>query len=389
MLWEQIQRFKEFGSLLFCIAFSISSLVWNSNIFLQTLSKTGRISEFFSSTLDGFGSSFKRLVMAIKTNESLRREKEAYEKLIEEYKSLPHDLETLRKENSSLRRELGFSVHSKYPTLKAEVLSVRLNSIYRTIIISKGRKDGILPYMPVVARAFTKTREVVPAIVGKVISSAENSAVVQPIINSNFSMGVQISGNHWAVLSGNSGKSNLVILNYIDSAIIINPRFSQQIGPTYFPDERESIGVLGEMVYSSGGDGLFPSRLPVGVIVEEGPRTGTFKTAYVEPLVNFSELEYVTVIKKLPAKWSEMWPEEKSIPIENPYYGDLNFPDEETETTKPKESLPKKDTSQKSIPSKKEVVRLPQKDKEKNSTKKSVLDLDEEYLLQNLEGTEE
>ncbi len=389
MLWEQIQRFKEFGSLLFCIAFSISSLIWNSNIFLQTLSNTGRTSDFFSSTLDRFSSFFRRLVTAVKTNESLRREKESYEKLIEEYKSLPHDLETLRKENESLRKELGFLVRSNYPTIKAEILSIRLNSIYRTIIIGKGKKDGVLPYMPVVARAFTKTREVVPAIVGKVISSAEGTAVVQPIINSNFSMGVQFSGNQWAVLSGNSGKSNLVILNYIDSAIIINPRFFQQIGPSYFPDEREIVGVLGEMVYSSGGEGLFPSRLPVGIIVEEGPRTGTFKTAYVEPLVNFSELEYVTIIKKLPAKWSEMWPEEKSIPVENPYYGELNFPEEETEAAKPKENLPKKEISPKPLPSKKEVVKLPQKDKEKNSTKKSVLDLDEEYLLRNLEGTEE
>lgn len=397
MLWDQIQRFKEFGSLLFCIGFSISALVWNSSAFVRTVSHTNKVTDVFSSTLDGFGSFFKGIFTAVKTNESLRKERDSYEKLIEEYKSLPHDLETLRKENDALRKELGFSISSPFQTVKAEVLSVRLNSIFRTIVIGKGRKDGVLPYMPVVARTVTESGEVVPALVGKVITASANSSVVQPIINSNFSMGVQIPGSHlWAVLSGNSGKGVLAVLNYVDSAIIINPRYASTnvVGPVNFSYEKEVelVGILGKTIYSSGGGGLFPPRLPVGVIVEEGPRAGAFKTAYVQPLANLSDLQFVTVIKKLPEKWMEMWPEEKSIPIENPFYGELNFPGEETEKEKPKDnklaSDKKKEVPQKNLPKKDETDKNGKKNKDE-SQKKPVLDSDEDFLLRKLEGGEE
>ncbi len=397
MLWDQIQRFKEFGSLVFCIGFSIISLVWSSNSFVSTVASTHRVTNFFSSSIDSFGSFFKDFYKNIKTNETLRREKESYANLIEHYKELPHDLETLRKENDALRRELGFKPHYKYPTLKAEVLSVRLNTIYRTIVIGKGSDSGVKPYMPVVARAVTDSGEVVSALVGKVIAVHQTSSIVQPIINSNFNMGVQIPGIQlWAMLSGNSGKGTMSVLNYIDSGIIINPLFNvrNQMGPVAFDYSKgvQFFGLIGKVVYTSGAGGIFPINIPVGVIVEEGPREDAFKKAYVQPLVNFAELEYVTVIQKLPDQWVETWPEEKSIVIDNPLYGELNFPGEENEKPekvekeKPPAKEPSKKEASKNTPPTKDVKSKntvpPSKDPGK---KKSILDMDEEFLLKKLE----
>jgi rod shape-determining protein MreC len=393
MLWNQIHRFKEFGSLIFCVGFSISALVWNSSVFVQTVANANRVTDVFSSSLDGFGNFFKEIFSAVKSNQSLRKDKASYEKLIEEYKSLPHDLEVLKKENEALRKELGFKLSKSHSTVKAEVLSVRLNTIYRTIVIGKGKKDGVLPFMPVVSRTVAENGEVVPALVGKVVTSNQNTAVVQPIINSNFSMGVQIPGLHfWAVLSGNSGKGALAILSYVDSAIIINPNFSKTsaIGPVNFSDKDfSSVGIIGKTVYSSGGGGLFPPGLPVGVIVEEGPRTGSFKSAYVQPLAKLSEIQFVTVIKKLPEKWTEVWPEEKSIPVESPFYGELDFPGEELEKEKPKETKPtpekKKELPQKNIPKKDSVEKPKAKPKEEDKNRISP-DSDEDFLLKELQG---
>ncbi|MCB1179049.1 MAG: rod shape-determining protein MreC, partial [Leptospiraceae bacterium] len=227
MLWDQIQKFKEFGSLVFCIGFSIISLFWSSNSFVGAVVKANKLTNSFSSSIDSFGSFFKNFYNSIKTNETLRKEKESYIKLIEQYKELPHDMEMLKKENEELRKELGFKYKSKYSTIKAEVLSVRLNTIYRTVVIGKGSKDGIKPYMPVIARSVSEDGEVLPALVGKVIAVEESSSIIQPIINSNFNMGVQIPGiNFWAVLTGNSGKGTLALLNYVDSGIIINPLYN-------------------------------------------------------------------------------------------------------------------------------------------------------------------
>lgn len=193
--------------------------------------------------------------------------------------------------------------------------------------------------MPVIGRAIDESNgQVIQALVGKVIAVTSGSSVVQPIINSNFTMGVQIpKTNFWATLSGNSGRSMEAVLNYIDNGIIIDPKLitSTQIGPNLPTNETsfiESFGNLGRTIFSSSGGGIFPANIPVGVIIEEGPRSGSFKTAYVKPYIRFEELQFVSIIKKIPDKWVEDWPEEKSISIENPYFGELNFPGEVLES---------------------------------------------------------
>ncbi len=335
MLWDRLSQLKEFLSVLFCILFSISSLVWNGNFVVKGVASTQKISNAVSSSLDSFGNFFKSAYNKLESYESIRKERDSYAKLIEEYKILPQDINALRAENDLLRKELGFSPRVDYPYIKAEVLSIRLNSIYRTIIINKGKDAGIKPYMPVIGRAIDESNgQVIQALVGKVIAVTGGSSVVQPIINSNFTMGVQIpKTNFWATLSGNSGRGMEAVLNYIDNGIIIDPKLiaGSQIGPnppTSDASYIESFGNLGKPVFSSSGGGLFPAAIPVGIITEEGPRSGSFKTAYIKPYIRFEELQFVTVIKKTPDKWVEDWPEEKSISIENPYFGELNFPGE-------------------------------------------------------------
>lgn len=349
MLWDRLSQLREFLSVLFCILFSISSLVWNGNFVVKGVASTQRVSNTISSSLDSFGSFFKSIYNKLESYESIRKERDSYAKLIEEYKVLPQDINALRAENDLLRKELGFTPKVEYPYIKAEVLSIRLNSIYRTIIINKGKDAGIKPYMPVIGRAIDDSNgQVIQALVGKVIAVTGGSSVVQPIINSNFTMGVQIpKTNFWATLSGNSGRGMEAVLNYIDNGIIIDPKLiaGSQAGPNPPTTEVsfvESFGNLGKAVFSSSGGGLFPAAIPVGIITEEGPRSGSFKTAYVKPYIRFEELQFVTIIKKTPEKWVEDWPEEKSISIENPYFGELNFPGEiiEGKDTKEKKTFP-------------------------------------------------
>ena len=332
MLWDRVQQLKELLSLLFCIGFSIVSLVWNSNLVVRTVASSQRVSDVISSSVDSAGGLFKNIYRRIQSNEALRKERDSYAQLVDQYRVYYHDIETLQAENSALRKELGFQLKSNYPVTKAEILSFRLNSIYRTIIISKGKKDKVYPFMPVVANAVNEKGEIVPALVGKVIAANQTTSVIQPLINSNFSMGVQVeNGNFWAILSGNSGRGNYAVLNYLDPGVLIDKDVISKIGPGDLPDatELQKFIISGKQVFSSAGGGIFPARLPIGIIVEEGERIGQFKSAYVKPYIKFEDLKYVTVIQKFPDKWVEEWPEEKAINLENPYYGELDFPGEE------------------------------------------------------------
>jgi rod shape-determining protein MreC len=344
MLWDKIQQLKELLSLIFCVGFSISSLVWNSNLVVRTVASSQTVTDAVSSSVDTAGGLFKNIIQRFQSNEELRKERDSYAKLVDEYRVYYHDIETLQAENSALRKELDFQLRTNYPVVKAEILSFRLNSIYRTIVINKGKKDKIYPLMPVIASALSNEGQIIPALVGKVIASNQNSAIIQPLINSNFSMGVQIEGgNFWAILSGNSGRGTYAILNYLDPGVILNNRIFSQIGPSNISDvsELEKYLISGKEVFSSAGGGVFPPRIPVGVIVDEGPRDGAFKSAFVKPYIKFEELKYVSVIIKFPDKWVEDWPEEKSVNIENPYYGELNFPGEEPDSKNSTNKNPK------------------------------------------------
>ena len=239
------------------------------------------------------------------------------------YKLLSKKMELLEKENTNLRKILSFAPKISYPTIKAEVLSVRLNNLYPFIIVSKGKLNGILPYMPVISQATDNKGNLIEAVLGKVIYTAENYSVIQPIINPNFTIGVKTEDNLWSILNGNSRDLFTVVLTYIDDRTIIdaknlykNKDVLRKLTLDYF----ESINKINKTVFSSGGAGIFPPDLPVGVIIKEIEREGNFKKAYVKPYVNLKKIKYVSIIQKLPDKWESLVPEEKYIPTNIPFF---------------------------------------------------------------------
>lgn len=320
MLWDRISQFRELVSLFFCLGFSISSLVWNGSYAVKAVSNSRKIGNILSSSFQSMGNLFSSFTDRMESFETVKKERDEYLKKIEKYEYLLEEKVHLKEENDKLRSLLDFKPEVQYPIVKAKVLTVRLNTIYRTIIINKGSDAGIKAYMPVIAR-MPEDSSVRLAVVGKVISVAKDSAIIQPLVNSAFTMGVKFSGvNAWALLSGNSGKAFDVLLSYIDSRTLINPNSKEQ-----------NSGLVGKPVYSSGGSGIFPPDIPVGIISEEGNREGVFRTAFVKPFVQFGELEYVTIIKKLPEKWTEDWPQEKPIQIDDPVLAEPLYPEDGAE----------------------------------------------------------
>ena len=52
MLWDRIQQLSEILSLLFCIGFSIVSLVWNSNLVVKTVASSQKAVDVITSSVD-------------------------------------------------------------------------------------------------------------------------------------------------------------------------------------------------------------------------------------------------------------------------------------------------------------------------------------------------
>lgn len=316
MLIDYLYRYKSFFSLSFAIIFSITSLLWQKNPFTYTTLFFAKISEqanYFLKNILNFP------LEVITTISEYRVLKEKYEKAIEElekYKSQKEKYEILLKENQKLREILNFENTSIYPEIKAQVLGIRLNSITPRIIVNKGKKHNIKPFMPVIA--FTNDENHIPirAVVGITAIVQENTSIIQPLQHPQMKLGVKIENtNQWAILEGNNHSLKLLKLNYISNV---------NISKTVYYSEN-TLDIYNSRIVTSGNDGIFPPNLLVGKVIskvqhqEEG-----FSIAYVEPYMSIDKLDFVIIISKEPEEWLPLLQqeEEKEI-IQTPFSNDL------------------------------------------------------------------
>ena len=153
-------------------------------------------------------------------------------------------------------------------TVAAQVTSVAPTSFAATVVISKGRADGVLSGMPVVANG---------GLIGSVIATTSHSATVRLITDTASQVGVT-----WG-----QGTSSLVIAGR---------GVNNALGATSVP---LTTGLKPGTVLSTDGlqGGLFPPGLPVASVsaVNLTPGAATYDLV-VEPSADLSHLFYVDVV---------------------------------------------------------------------------------------------
>ena len=176
-----------------------------------------------------------------------------------------------------LRRDLQFVQSLRKPPLAADVWSRRPDPKYDTILISRGRRDGIRPYDLVI------TPE---GIVGAVSEADTNTSTVVLLTDQNATLGarVQRAGSR-AVGLCRGGNGALLTMTDLDHNADVRP---------------------GDLIVTSGLSRLYPKTLEgnpprdliIGVVVKVDPdASNAGKMALVRPKVNFSKLEEVYVLR--------------------------------------------------------------------------------------------
>ena len=295
MLWDILGRNRNAFSLAFCLFFSFLCMFWQSNPMSIGVGFIGRFTDRISGALNSTLQIPGVIWVELDKYRELKRRYEAAEKLLQQYRLEKDKFDRLQMENDRLRRALAFPPSKDYPEVQAEVLSIRLNSISSRLVIGKGRNDGIDLFMPVLTRTHDENDNLIQAVVGLVVAVESATAVVHPLIHYEFRLGVHLPGSgKWAILSGNAGSMNEVQLTYL----------MDEGGPrrqTLHPDEGL---VFNQAVYTSGGGGIFPRGIPVGVLIRKGPRRNEFETAFVRPYASISDLSTVSVLIKSPENWA-------------------------------------------------------------------------------------
>lgn len=185
------------------------------------------------------------------------------------------DLEIrLQEERARARRgerlELLLDLSSALPqtTMAADVIAADATAWFRTVTINRGWRDGVVKDHAVLSPA---------GVVGRVIDQpAPHASKIQLIIDRNAAIGTLIERSRAGGVAVGDENGHGLRLEYVPPAADIK---------------------LGDMVVTSGLDGIYPKGYVVGQ-VDRVERDGNgYSFIGVKPAVDFSALEEVLVVK--------------------------------------------------------------------------------------------
>ncbi len=152
----------------------------------------------------------------------------------------------------------------------AEVVGLDASAWFRTITVNRGTADGVVLNAPVVAAG---------GLVGRVISIGSDVAQIQLLTDRDCSVGALLARTRARGVVAGSGEwasPTGLTLNYVSNL--------------------EDV-VEGDLIVTSGMDGIYPKGIAIGRVgsVRNGPRL--FKLVTVEPAANLDRLEEVFILE--------------------------------------------------------------------------------------------
>ncbi len=193
-------------------------------------------------------------------------ENDALQHMLAEARHRDHLYEEIERSNTRLRSLLSFQKATRQEVLAAEVIGQNPSPWYRTVVIDKGDDDGVRKGMPVVVHE---------GIVGQVMSTGAGYAKVLLITDQNNAVDALVERSRArGIVSGNP--DGICYFRYV---------------------LRKSDVKAGDLLISSGLDGVFPKGLRIGSVSSVVRRTsGIFQDVTVTPYVDFEKLEEVLVL---------------------------------------------------------------------------------------------
>lgn len=203
-------------------------------------------------------STYFNLVHTNQENEALRRE-------LQELKIRVNADAQQKEENDRLRKILDLQRRLPYGLLAAEVVGRDARSISSTFTANRGYKSGVRMNMAVVTP---------DGVVGKTIQVGPTTSRVQLITDSASSIGVMLERTQIAgILAGNGQQA--CILRYLPMVSDVK---------------------TGDVVVTSGQDGIFPPGLPVGKVARILKESDLYKSTDIGLYQEFSSLRELVFI---------------------------------------------------------------------------------------------
>lgn len=174
-------------------------------------------------------------------------------------------LRALVDRSRGLERLLELRDQSKLTTKAAEIIAAGATPDFRTVTIDKGTRDGIQSDMAVLAPG---------GVVGRIVVPSLRAAKVQLLIDRNAAAGAVIERSRAQGVVVGGGDERLR-MEYVSELADV---------------------VVGDMVMTSGIDGIFPKGFVIGTVDELEKSGNAYKRIVVKPALDFRSLEAVLVV---------------------------------------------------------------------------------------------
>ena len=218
-----------------------------------------------SSAVTGYFQSIVNLRSAQSENDELKQRVQELEVEIKQK-------EDLSDENERLKSLLQLKEQSKYKVLPARIIGRDASVWFNSLIINRGSLDGVKLNMPIVSNG---------GLVGRVAQVSPLTAQIDLVTapKERLGMGAVIgeigASNVLGVVNG-SGKSDLLEMRYVPGSVEVK---------------------VGDIVYTTGQEGTFPSGLKIGEIVDvrSGSATVTHQI-FIRPSAGLDSMQEVAVL---------------------------------------------------------------------------------------------
>ena len=193
-------------------------------------------------------------------NRTLRADLDAAQLRLQEQRALTQ-------RTAELEELLGLRRSLRWHTVSARIIGADATPYFRTVTVDRGARDGVRPDNAVLSSA---------GVVGRIVGSASrNAAKVQLLVDHNAGAGAYIER------TGAAG-----IVAGTDDMAALQMRYVSTVPPV----------VVGDVVLTTGDDGIYPPGLLIGVVEEVERARSASQTIRVAPAADFSRLRHVLIV---------------------------------------------------------------------------------------------
>lgn len=269
-------RFKQDVLLLiFFLLLSSLLLSFSGGVFIVNFKSVGfTVAAGTENAVHSVSSFITNVTSSVRELAELREKYAALTEKLKDYELLQRSNADIRRENRELRELLGFSEELNTKNIPAQVIGFDPDNLYSGIIINRGTKHGIRKNMPVLAFQGTNA-----GLVGKVVQTGRSSSMIIPIYDYQcFAAAYVQTTKHRGLVNGQGSADRPLIMRYVQK------RAQDEIS-------------IGDKILASGENHLFPKDSPIGVVKSIKIHDyETYLELTVEPVIDFSRLDYVFVL---------------------------------------------------------------------------------------------